>query len=301
MIYYQIQFFCYNIPIMKLEEIYNSEKTILSFEIFPPKDDENGDKINKLFSEIDKLKIYKPALISVTYGAGGSNKDKSYNIVKTLSEQNVNVMPHFTCVCSKKEQIDEYLNQLNSLNIENILALRGDEPKDINVCYLDFRYANELVEYLNKKTDFNIAVAGYPEGHIAAPDLKTDIQNLKKKIHAGGKVIFTQLFFDNEKFFQYKDLLEKENIDIPVVAGILPIRSYSQLDKMLSMAKITLPVKLKEKLEKYKDNSEDIKKIGIDFASKQCLELLNQKVDGLHFYTLNKGDSVSKILENISY
>ncbi len=286
---------------MKLIDIYKSNKTAISFEIFPPKEDSTGNNLDKLFSEVDKLQGYKPSLISVTYGAGGSNKEKSYNIVKGLTENNITVMPHFTCVCSKKEQIDEYLEQLKALHIENILALRGDEPKDINVCYLDFRYANELVSYLNQKTDFSIAVAGYPEGHISAPDIKTDIQNLKKKILAGGSVIFTQMFFDNEKLFRYKELLELEKINVPVVAGILPIRSYSQLDRMLSMAKVTLPKKLSEQLEKYKNNDEEIKKIGIDFASAQCQELIDNNIHGLHFYTLNKSDSVSKILDNINY
>ncbi len=287
---------------MKLIDIYsNSNKTSISFEIFPPKDDLTGNNLEKLFSEVEKLQQYNPSLISVTYGAGGSNKEKSYNIVKGLTENNITVMPHFTCVCSKKEQIDEYLEQLKALHIENILALRGDEPKDISVCYLDFRYANDLVKYLNEKTDFCIAVAGYPEGHIAAPDLITDIKNLKNKISAGGCVIYTQMFFDNEKLYKYKELLEQENIDVPVVAGILPIRSYTQLDRMLSMAKVTLPDKLMNKLEKYKDNNDDIKKIGVDFASEQCQELIDNGIAGLHFYTLNKSDSVSKILDNISY
>lgn len=286
---------------MRLIDIYKADKTPISFEIFPPKDDLNGDNLNQLYIELERLKEYNPSLISVTYGAGGSNKEKSYNIVKSICEQNITVMPHFTCVCSKKEQIDNYLNQLKDLHIENILALRGDEPKDITVCYLDFRYANELVSYLKEKTNFSIAVAGYPEGHINAPDLKTDIKHLKNKLFAGGNVIFTQMFFDNEKLFRYKELLAHEDINVPVVAGILPIRSYSQLNRMLSMAKVTLPVKLMNKLEKFKDNSDDIKKIGIDFAIEQCNELIQNNISGLHFYTLNKSDSVSKILDNISY
>jgi len=286
---------------MKLKEIYSQNKTNISFEVFPPKDDDNGEKTKKLFEEISVLKNYNPALISVTYGAGGSNKDKSYNIIKSLVEQNINVMPHFTCVCSSKEQIDNYLQDLIDLNIENILALRGDEPQNNDVCYLDFRYANELVEYLKQKTDFSIAVAGYPEGHISAPDLKTDIQNLKKKLTAGADIIITQMFFDNDRLYQYMDLLEKENITQPVIAGILPIISYKQLEKMLTLAKVTLPKKLTESLEKYKDNKDDIKHFGIDFATEQCQNLIENNIKGIHLYSLNKAYSVSKILDNLNY
>lgn len=286
---------------MKLKNIYSQDKTNISFEVFPPKDDFDGNKTDKLFEEIKILKKYNPALISVTYGAGGSNKDNSYNIVKSLVEQNINIMPHFTCVCSSKQQIDNYLNDLKDLNIENILALRGDEPQDNDICYLDFRYANELVEYLKYKTEFSVAVAGYPEGHISAPDLKTDIQNLKKKLTAGADVIFTQMFFDNDKLYNYIDLLEKENIMQPVVAGILPIISYKQLEKMLTLAKVTLPKKLTERLEKYKDNKDDIKKFGIDFATEQCQNLIENNIKGIHLYTLNKSFSASKILDNLNY
>ena len=286
---------------MKLNDIYNKEKTLISYEVFPPKNDTDGTKTSKLFDDILSLKKYKPALISVTYGAGGSNKEHSYEIVKYLSEKNLNVMPHFTCICSSKIQIESYLNVLKTLNIENILALRGDEPKDNNICYLDFRYANELVEYLHLHTKFAIAVAGYPEGHLQAPDLNTDIKNLKKKLNAGGNVIFTQMFFDNDKFFKYKELLEKENISNPVIAGILPILSYEQLEKMLSLAKVTLPKKLMDTLEKYKYNKDDIKKIGIDFATEQCQDLIDNKIKGIHFYTLNKSYSTSKILDNLNY
>jgi len=286
---------------MKLKDIYSQNKTNISFEVFPPKDDINGEKTEKLFDEISLLKQYNPALISVTYGAGGSNKDKSYSIVKKLVNQNINVMPHFTCVCSSKSQIDAYLNDLIKLNIENILALRGDEPQNNDVCYIDFKFANELVEYLNHKTDLSIAVAGYPEGHVLASDLKTDIQYLKKKVNAGADVIITQMFFDNDKLYNYIDLLENEKITKPVIAGILPIISYKQLDKMLNIAKVTLPKKLIDSIEKYKYNNEDIKKLGIDFATEQCQNLIENNIKGIHLYTLNKSYSALQILKNLNY
>ncbi len=287
---------------MKLKDIYSqSDKTVISYEIFPPKNDDTGEKTESLYQEINELNKFSPALISVTYGAGGSNKEHSLEIVKQLSAKKFNTMPHFTCVCSNKEQINQYLDELNKLSIENILALKGDEPQDCLVCHRDFRYANELVTYLKSETNFSIAVAGYPEGHIDAPDLKTDIQNLKFKINAGSDAIFTQMFFDNEKFFKYLELLEKENIKTPVIAGILPILSYQQLDKMLSLAKVTLPKKLIDNLEKFKDNKDDIKKLGIDFATEQCAQLIENGIKGLHFFTLNKAYSVTNILKNLTF
>lgn len=287
---------------MFLRDIYLKNETIISYEIFPPKGDETGEKLEKLYSELKILKNYKPSLVSVTYGAGGSNRSKSLDIVSYIkNDLELNVMPHFTCVCSKKEDIEQYLKKINKLDIKNILALKGDEPQDITVCYRDFRYANELVEFIKKETNLSIAVAGYPEGHIDAPDLDSDIANLKRKISAGGEVVFTQMCFDNDKFFNYVEKLEKQNINVPIAFGILPILSYKQFCNMMEMAKVSIPKKLLNGLEKYKDNSEDIKKLSIDFASEQCQNLIDLKlISGLHFYTLNKSYSTSKILENLN-
>ena len=287
---------------MFLRDIYSKNDTIISYEIFPPKDDKTGEKLEKLYSELKILKKYKPSLVSVTYGAGGSNRSKSLDIVSYIkNELELNVMPHFTCVCSKKEDIEQYLKEINKLDIKNILALKGDEPQDITVCYRDFRYANELVEFIKSETNLSIAVAGYPEGHIDAPDLDSDIANLKRKILAGGEVIFTQMCFDNDKFFNYVEKLQKQNINVPIAFGVLPILSYKQFSKMMEMAKVSIPKKLLNGIEKYKENSDDIKKLSIDFASEQCQNLIDSElISGLHFYTLNKSYSTSKILENLN-
>ena len=286
---------------MKIKDLYKkSDKIPISFEIFPPKEDIDKRKLVKLYEQLDILRNYNPSLISVTYGAGGSNNDLSFEIVKDLVKFNFNVMPHFTCICTKKDMIDDRLEKLKSMNIENILALRGDKPKEATVCYSDFRYANELVEYLTISTDFSIGVAGYPEGHFNSADLNEDIKYLKQKVLAGGDVIYTQLFFDNDKMYKYLDLLRQNKIEKPVIAGILPIISYSQLDRMLSLAKVTVPKKLFEKLEKFRDNDDDIKKIGIDYATEQCMDLISNEIEGLHFYTLNKAYSTSKILDNLN-
>ena len=276
---------------MNLREIYSS-KFAISFEVFPEENTQN------LYNTLQILSKYSPALVSLTYGAGGNNKDFSFDIIKYLKQElNVNVMPHFTCICNSKEMIERNIKSIEQLGIENILALRGDIPEDNSICHFDFKYANELVEYIKLGTNLSVAVAGYPEGHIESSDLKSDIYNLKRKIEAGGEVIYTQLFFNNDKFYNFVDQVKNEGISVPVIPGIMPIISKKQIDKMTKLAKIEVPKIVLEALDKY--NSDDLKKFGIDYASDQCLNLINNCVKGLHFYTLNKHYSTSRIIDNI--
>lgn len=296
---------------MNLKEIYSNQKVlsnafgvqklpVISCEVFPPKNDLTGEKAQTLYKELEILKKYEPSLISVTYGAGGSNRNSSLEIIKHIKDElNLNVMPHFTCICSQKSSIENYLQEILDLGIENILALRGDEPQDIDVCHLDFRYANELVDFIKSKTNLSIGVAGYPEGHIDAENLFTDIENLKRKVDAGADVVYTQLFFDNTKFFSFVQLARDAGINVPIVAGILPVISYHQLEKMLAMAKVAIPKAFLERLEKFKDNKEDVIKLGIEFASYQVQQLVDAEVQGIHFYTLNRAHSTYEILENL--
>ena len=210
-----------------------------------------------------------------------------------------NIMPHFTCVRSTRNEVETHIKEIENLKIENILALRGDIPEDKSVYKKDFLYANELVSFIQAKTNLSIGVAGYPEGHIDAPDINTDIENLKKKVDAGADAIFTQLFYDNNKFFSYVERVRKSGIELPVIAGIMPILSAKQMERITSMAKITIPQEIKKNLEKFKDSPDDLKNFGIEYVSRQCRELLKNNVAGLHFYTLNKAYSTSKILDNI--
>lgn len=296
---------------MNLSEIYseqndeergfsNGKPLAISFEVFPPKDDETGEKLEKLMKHLAILKKYNPSLISLTYGAGGSTRNKSVDIIKRIkSDLDLNVMPHFTCVCATKSEIRDYLVEIESLGIENILALRGDIPEGMDQKCLDFQHANELVSLIKAETNLSVGVAGYPEGHIECKDFNTDLEYLKNKVDCGADVVYTQLFFDNDKFFDFVRLARKAGIKVPIIPGILPITSYNQLDKMLSMCKVSLPDGLKSKLKKFKDNPDDIKKIGIEFASSQCRQLIDSGVSGLHFYTINSSTAVSKILDNL--
>ncbi len=282
---------------MKLKELYKSNKPTISFEVFPP---DGCEKIRNLCDEITVLEKFNPAFISLTYGAGGKKSIELRKVLEVLHQNfSTEIMPHFTCMCSSKNFIDENLEFLKNIRTENILALRGDKPEDGNITCTDFCYANELVAYLKEKTDFSIAVAGYPEGHIEAATLEDDINNLKKKIDAGADAIFTQLFFENEKFYKYREILESKGITTPVIAGIMPIFSLQQLNKISSLAKIAIPENFLKKIQQHENNKTYIRNLGIEFAISQCEDLLKNNVKGLHFFTLNKSYSTAEILKNI--
>jgi len=206
----------------------------------------------------------------------------------------LNVMPHFTCVGSSYNMVQGYIREIENLGIENILALRGDLPEDD--CLLDFEYANDLVNFIHQKSSLSIGVAGYPECHIECKNIDKDIENLKKKIDAGADAIFTQLFFNNEKFYRYVDKVRAAGINAPIIAGIMPIRSKKQIEKMVSIANVEIPERLKNQLEQFPQN---IKKIGVEFAINQCQDLIDNDIAGLHFFTLNHADQTSEILDNI--
>lgn len=276
---------------MKLREIYNTDKTVISFEVFPPK--ENSEK---LLEEIKVLKHHNPAFISLTYGAGG-NENKSFELLKQIKDTGINVMPHFTCISTTKENIEKNINKLIDLKIENILALRGDIPENKELQKHDFNYASDLVEFIKHKTNLSIGVAGYPEGHIESPDLDTDINYLKAKVDKGADAIFTQLFFDNNNFYKFIDKTEKAGINIPIIPGIMPIISKKQVEKMVKLANITVPPNVQENISKLKDK--DLIEFGIEYATSQCEELIKNGIKGLHFYTLNKSYSTNEILNNI--
>lgn len=276
---------------MKLREIYDTDKTVISFEVFPPK--ENSEK---LLEEINILKQHNPAFISLTYGAGG-NENKSFELLKQIKNTGINIMPHFTCITSTKRNIERNINKLINIGVENILALRGDIPEDKELQKHDFTHASDLVEFIRHKTDLSIGVAGYPEGHIESPDLDTDINYLKAKVDKGSDAIFTQLFFDNNIFYEFIDKTNKAGINIPIIPGIMPIISKKQVEKMVKLANITVPKKVQENLNKLKDK--DLIEFGIEYASYQCEDLIKNGIKGLHFYTLDKSYSTNIILNNI--
>lgn len=279
---------------MKLSEIYSDScKPVISFEVFPPKEN-----YLNLLEEIKLLKEFSPAFISLTCNAGGT-QNKSFELIKKIKALNINIMPHFTCITSSKQDVINSLKTLEQLNIKNILALRGDIPQDETLRKFDFNYASELVSFIKEKTNLNIGVAAYPEGHIECKTCKQDIENLKRKVDSGANAIFTQLFFDNNKFYKFVENVRNANIDLPIIAGIMPIISAKQIAKITSLARVTMPTFTQEILNKYENDTKSIIEFGIEQASVQCQDLLDNGFNKFHFYTLNKSYSTSKILKQL--
>ncbi|MBQ3378138.1 MAG: methylenetetrahydrofolate reductase [Synergistaceae bacterium] len=270
-----------------------------TFEIFPPK--YNQSKAST-YAAIDGLAALNPDLISVTYGAGGSSRDNTIEISSAIQNKyKIQGVAHLTCVDSSRENILKILDELKANNIKNILALRGDlkDPNDLSKC--DFHYAAELIKFINQERpdDFKILAAGYPDKHPEAASLEQDLKNLKAKCDLGVSEIITQLFFDNDEFFKWLDKVRALGINQPVVAGIMPVTSASQLERMASMCGAVIPERVKRFVEAYKNNSWALKDAGVTYASEQILDLLARGVDGIHLYTMNQVDITRRIDENI--
>ncbi len=285
---------------MKLSDHYKNRFTI-SFEFFPPKTPQGEENLMK---EIAILAAYKPAFVSVTYGAGGSTRSKTLQIALDIKEKyKIEPLVHFTCVGSGRKDIEEYLNEVKSKGIDNILALRGDPPAGetkFTPAPDGFSYANELMAYIKELNGFTVAVAGYPECHPEAVNIDIDTDNLKKKVDEGAEFILTQLFFDNEKFYRFMDIIRKKGITIPVVPGIMPITSFKQLEKITEMSKTThVPSVLLEKL-KLCPPEQLICDVGIEYTINQCIELKKWGVPGLHLYSLNKSAPLKRILDGMN-
>ena len=287
---------------MKISELLKQVNRSISFEFFPPKTKEGEES---LFKTIKELEHIKPTFVSVTYGAGGSTRDRTRNIVKKIHETtSLTVMAHLTCIGHTKQQLLEILQDYKNIGIQNILALRGDIPvnmEDFKIPEDGCKFANELVELIreNFKDWFSIGVAAYPEGHPESPNLERDVYYFKKKVDAGADFAITQMFFDNKYFYDYLELCEKAGINIPIIPGIMPITNFKQIRKFALMCGATIPEELVKKLEKVQDNNEEVEKIGIEFAVKQCEDLLKNGVKGLHFYTLNKSKATIEIYNQI--
>lgn len=280
-----------------------ARQPVISFEFFPPKTEE-GDR-NLLEKTIPALLQLKPDYCSVTYGAGGSTRDKTLMIVDRIQrEHNLTAMAHLTCVNSTVEELRSVVQQAKNLGIKNILALRGDPEGGANGVFRKieggFEFSYELVRFLKDLNGFSIGVAGFPEGHIACKEgREADWDHLKHKIDSGADFVLTQLFFNNDDFFRFRDYLVKKGVKVPICPGIIPILSAGQIKRFTKLCGADLPQTLVNDLDKYADNDEACTEFGIDFATRQCSELLKCGVPGLHFYTLNKSHSVSRVLKNL--
>ena len=279
-----------------------ASRPVISFEFFPPKTDE-GDR-NLLEKHIPALLQAKPDYCSVTYGAGGSTRDKTLMIVDRIQRQHgLTALAHLTCVGHTRGQVRELLEKIRSLGCRNILALRGDPPGggEFQPTPGGFEFAAQLVRFIRESGDFSIGVAGFPEGHIACRDGKhADWRHLKEKADAGADFVLTQLFFDNADYFEFRDYVAgKLGVCVPLVPGIIPILSASQITKFTQLCGAKIPPPLRSKLDQLADHDEAAAEFGIEYATKQCEELLRAGAPGLHFYTLNKSRSTVRVLKNL--
>jgi methylenetetrahydrofolate reductase (NADPH) len=275
---------------------------VISFEFFPPKTDE-GDR-NLLEKTLPALRQTKPDYCSVTYGAGGSTRDKTLMIVDRIQrEHGLTAVAHLTCVCATKEQIRDLLGQIRELGVRNVLALRGDPPGggEFQLTPGGFEYSNQLVEFIRSTNNFSIGVAGFPEGHIACKEGKfVDWQHLRKKIDAGADFVITQLFFDNADFYEFREHMTRQHgVKVPLVPGIIPILSSSQIKRFTALCGSRIPPALAQKLEQLGDDDTAVTEFGIEFATRQCEDLLRSGAPGVHFYTLNKAQPTIRILRNL--
>ncbi|HWC61016.1 MAG TPA: methylenetetrahydrofolate reductase [NAD(P)H] [Verrucomicrobiae bacterium] len=276
-------------------------KPVVSFEFFPPKTPE-GDQ-NLLEKTLPALLQAKPDFCSVTYGAGGSTRDKTLMIVDRIQKQHgLTAVAHLTCVSATKDEIRGLLEQIKTLGVRNVLALRGDPPGGgaFKVTPGGFEYSNQLVEFIRGLDHFSIGVAGFPEGHIACKAGKhVDWGYLKNKIDAGADYVLTQLFFDNADFYEFRDYLHKLGVKIPVVPGIVSILNANQIKKFTAMCGARIPAPLAAKLDTLADDEAAATEFGIEYATEQCRDLLKNGVPGIHFYTLNKSNATLRVLKNL--
>lgn len=281
---------------MKIKELFKQKQPTISFEVFPPN---KIYTLEKVYEVIDELSLLKPDFMSVTYGAGGSTRRNTVDIASKIKNiNNIEALAHLTCIGATKKEIDEILKDLNKNNIENIMALRGDIPQECENKIGEFSHANDLIKYIKEYGDFSIGGAFYPEGHQETNDL-LDLFNLKTKVDSGTDFLISQIFFENEKFYEFKEKLGKLNIKTPLIAGVMPITNGKQIRRITSMCGCSIPEKLKKILDRYEDNPIAMREAGIAYAMEQIIELISDDIAGIHIYTMNRVEVSKKIMENI--
>lgn len=281
---------------MKIKELFKQKQPTISFEVFPPN---KIYTLEKVYEVIDELSLLKPDFMSVTYGAGGSTRRNTVDIASKIKNiNNIEALAHLTCIGATKKEIDEILRDLNKNNIENIMALRGDIPQECENKIGEFSHANDLIKYIKEYGDFSIGGAFYPEGHQETNDL-LDLFNLKTKVDSGTDFLISQIFFENEKFYEFKEKLGKLNIKTPLIAGVMPITNGKQIRRITSMCGCSIPEKLKKILDRYEDNPIAMREAGIAYAMEQIIELISDDIAGIHIYTMNRVEASKKIMENI--
>ncbi len=284
---------------MKIRDILAQDKVTLSFEVFPPKTSHNYESVEKATTEIAKL---KPDFMSVTYGAGGGTSEFTVDIASNLYHNyGVNSLAHLTCVSSTKEQVRNVVERLKAEKLENILALRGDLPKDGAILEnSDYQYASELIYDLKQMGDFCIGGACYPEGHTESINKEDDIKHLKEKVDAGCEFLTTQMFFDNNILYNFLYRIREKGITVPVIAGIMPVTNGKQMKRICELSGTYLPTRFKAIVDKFGDTPDAMKQAGIAYATDQIIDLIANGVRHIHVYSMNKPEVAAGIQANLS-
>ncbi len=283
---------------VKIRSRLNPSKPCFSFEFFPPRTPD-GEKL--LWETLEDLRPLDPGFVSVTYGAGGSTRDRTIELVTHIKERTgLEAMAHLTCVGHSKAELSDVLDRLAKARIENVLALRGDPPKgqaQFTKADDGFEYASELIEFIREKDlGFCVGSAAYPEGHIENPSREADLKNLKLKVDQGLDFVITQLFFDNAFYFDFVERARRVGINVPIVPGLMPITNYEQIQRFVRLCGATVPMRLQLELERVKDDPMAVMQLGVAHATLQCHELLSRGVPGIHFYTLNRSPASRMIV-----
>lgn len=285
---------------MRIRELLSCGRPCISFEFFPPKDDAGLDKLRE---SLHLLRDLAPTYVSVTYGAGGSTRERTLDLVTRLrDEYGLEAMAHLTCVGASRDEVGDVLSRLADAGLDNVLALRGDPPKgeeNFTPHPDGFRYASELVSYMRDQFPFCVGGACYPETHLECGDADTDLQNLKAKVDAGCEFLISQLFFDNQFYFDFVARARALGIGVPIIPGIMPITNVNQVERFTAMCGASIPEPLLTELRRVKDDPEAVLSLGVAHATAQCLELLQRGAPGIHFYTLNKSPATRTILSAI--
>jgi methylenetetrahydrofolate reductase (NADPH) len=291
---------------MHIQDIFRDHHTTFSFEFFPPKTDEASEE---LFRNIAQLQELQPSFVSVTYGAGGSTRERTHDlVVRIQKETNLTAVAHLTCVCHQEAELAAILDRYSASGVENIMALGGDPPRDrpnYDRTHDAFQHADGLVRFIRSRTNvpeprgFGIGVAGFPEGHPTTPNRLKEMDYLKQKVDAGADYVCTQLFFDNHDFYDFRERCELAGIRVPIVAGIMPITSKGGMVRMAELALgARIPAPLLRAVSRCSDDAA-IARVGVHWATEQCRDLLDNAVRGIHFYTLNRSDATRQIYENL--
>ena len=282
---------------MRIDDLIGDSDPVFSFEFFPPKTDEGMENLWRAATELARD---EPAFVSVTYGAGGSTRERTIDVVKRLkTELGLEAMAHFTCVGATVPELRGVLDQMRDAGIENVLALRGDPPKgqeEWRATPGGLSYSTELIELIASSYDFSVGAAAFPEVHPQAADADSDIRFLKKKVDAGARFLITQLFFDNELYFDFVERARAAGIDVPIVPGIMPVTNFGQIKRFTEMCGATLPAHFECELAARQDDPDAVRDLGVAYATLQCSELLARGAPGIHFYVLNRAPVARSVL-----